>query len=165
MTLCLKEKLAVSAMLLLLATFAATSFSNKQQKFNKTTKTLKVSCLGAVVDPHEVEIAYGTTLADVLAHFTLSPDADITKMVLEEPVKHEKLIIVPSKGVMTLYITGAVKQPGVIFVPESLRFNQLKEYLILTDNADSGIFSRRRRQLSEGETVHVPAKSEYFTRK
>lgn len=165
MTLCLKEKLAVSAMLLLLATFAATSFAHKHQKLKNTTRTLKITCLGAIVDPHEVEIPYGTTVSDLLAHFTLTPDADITKLVLEEPIKQEKLFIIPSKGTMTLYVTGAVDKPGIIYVPEGLRFNQLKEYLILTDNADSGVFQRRRRQLSEGEMIHVPAKNEYFTRK
>lgn len=163
--LCLKEKLAVCCLLLLLATFAACSYANKHQKLTQTQKTIHITCLGACVDQNALELPHGTQVADLLARVKLTPEADISKLVLEQRLKNEGHFIIPTKGKMTLYITGAVKEPGIIYLPEGLRFNQLKQYLALADDADIGIFHRRRRLLCEGETVHIPAKTEHFVRK
>lgn len=163
--LCLKEKLAACCLLLLLSTFAATSFASKRSKTKSIEKTIHITCLGACNTQGEVELPYGTQVSDLLARISLAPEADTSKLVLEDRIKHQKLFIVPTKGKMTVYITGAVKESGIIYLPEGLRFNQLKQYLALADDADERIFHRRRRLLCEGETIHIPAKSEYFVRK
>ncbi len=163
--LCLKEKLAVSAMLLLLATFASISFANSHIKKSLTQKTIHIKCEGACHAEQAVELPCGIQVSDLLARLNLTEDADISKLVLEERLKLDGLFIVPTKGKLTLFVTGAVKTPGIIYVPESLRFNQLKQYLTLADDADVKIFQRRRRLLCEGETIHIPAKSEYIVRK
>lgn len=163
--LCLKEKLAVSCLLLLLATFAACSYANKHKKLTQIQKTIHITCLGACVGQKELEFPHGMQVSDLLARVKLTPEADLSKLVLEQRLKNGGYFIVPTKGKMTLYITGAVKEPGIIYLPEGLRFNQLKQYLALADDADIGIFHRRRRLLCEGETVHIPAKTEYFVRK
>lgn len=163
--LCLKEKLAVTCLLLLLATFAACSYASKHQKLTLTEKTVQITCLGACTSTDPIVLPYGMQVSDLLARITLAPEADTSKLVLEERLKGQRLFIIPTKGKMTLYITGAVKEPGIIYLPEGLRFNQLKQYLALADDADVGIFHRRRRLLCEGETIYIPAKNEYFVRK
>lgn len=163
--LCLQEKLAVSCLLLLLSTFAACSFASKHQKCAKIEKTIHITCLGACVGQNELELASGVQVSDLLARVKLTPEADISKLVLEQRLKSEGHFIIPTKGKMTVFISGAVKQPGIIYLPEGLRFNQLKEYLALADDADIGVFHRRRRLLCEGETIHIPAKTEHFVRK
>jgi hypothetical protein len=117
------------------------------------------------VSVEEIDLPHGAQVADLLARVKLTPDADIGKLVLEERLKKSQVFIIPKKGALSLYVTGAVTKPDVIFVPEGLRFNQLKGYISLADDADIGIFQRRRRLVHDGETVHIPAKSEYFAKK
>ncbi|MCE5294409.1 MAG: hypothetical protein LLF94_07320 [Chlamydiales bacterium] len=160
-----KEKLAVTLMLLLLSTFAAISYASKQTRLTQSQKTIQITCLGAIVKPQVVEIPCGVQVSDLLAKLELSEVADLSKLVLEERLKASRVFIIPTKGQMSLYVTGAVKEPGIIYVPETLHFNQLKQYLRLAEEADVRIFHRRRRQLCQGETVNIPSKSEYLARK
>ncbi len=152
-------------MLLLLATFAACSYASKHQKTTQSQKNIYIRCIGACAEHQEVELPCGVQISDLLAKIRLTEDADISKLILEERLVQTGVFIVPSKGRLSLCVTGAVERPGIIYVPEGLRFNQLKHYLALADNADAGMFNRRRRILCEGETIHVPAKSEYIVRK
>jgi len=165
----LREKLAVLAMLLLLATFASLSYASRNQKIPSNSKKILIHCVGAVAKETHIEVACGTMVSDLLAKLDLTADVDLSKIVLEERLKSEKVFVVPSKGKLSLYVTGAVEKEGVIYVPEGLHFNHLKQYLFLAGNADVACFKRRRRALSEGETVHIPPKmakeSEFIVRK
>lgn len=152
-------------MLLLLATFGAASFANKHAKSKIQPKTIKIQCIGECEGNCTIELPTGVQVVDLLNSVKLTRDADISKLVLEERLKRDQLFIIPKKGGMSLYVTGAVEKPELLFVPEGLRFNQLKEYLILADDADVGVFQRRRRILCEGETIHIPAKSDFIVRK
>ena len=160
-----REKIVVLGILLLLATFGAASFANKHKKVQSQAKTIKIRCIGECEGDCVLELPSGVQVVDLLARLKLTPDADSSKLVLEERLKRDQIFIIPKKGGMSLYVTGAVAESGLLFVPESLRFNQLKEYLILANDADIGVFGRRRRLLCEGETIHIPAKSDFIARK
>lgn len=161
----LKEKLAVLAMLLLLATLAASAYAKKHSQYKATPKNIHVTCLGACVEAKSLEFSQGSCLADLVNKISLHDDADLGKMALESRLKDGQVVIIPKKGGMSLYVTGAVDEPRVLFVPEGLHFNQLKQYITLADDADLAIFHRRRRVLCEGETIHIPSKSEIIVRK
>ncbi len=165
----LREKLAVLAMLLLLATFGAITYASKSEKIPINTKTIFIRCIGALKKEQVLEVPYGIMVADLLTKLDLAEDADLSKLIFEERIKGPRLFIVPKVGEKSLYITGAVEREGIIYVPEDLQFNQLKGYLFLAADADTSCFRRRRRQLSEGETIHIPprnsAESEFIVRK
>ncbi len=165
----LREKLAVLAMLLLLATFGAITYASKNKKIHINSRTVLVNCIGAVKKDTLLEVPYGTLVSDLLTKLELTDEADLSKIIFEERIKGQNLFIVPKIGQKSLYITGAVEREGLIYVPEDLHFNQLKEYLFLAADADISCFRRRRRQLSEGETIHIPprnkAESEFIVRK
>lgn len=154
-----REKLAVFAILFLLVTFTALAFGQKHQRLHKIQPTLKVHCFGAIKEAKTVELAHGSSLSDLLAQVELTEEADVAKLVLEERLKNGQFFVVPRKHQMSLYITGAVRQVGLVFVPEGIRFNQLKRYLDLSDRADLAVFRRRRRLLKEGETIHIPSRA------
>ena len=115
----IKEKLAVTLMLLLLATFAACSYATKQTSQSHLQKTIQITCLGAILKPQEVEIPCGFQVSDLLAKLELSDAADLSKLVLEERLKASRIFIIPTKGQMSLYVTGAVKETilGKICLP------------------------------------------------
>ncbi len=161
----LKEKLAVLAMLLFLALIGATSYARKVQSTIFVQKTISVTCIGACKQTDPIKLALGSQIQDLLCQLELAPEADTSKLVLTERLKDNQLIIIPKKGCITLNVSGAVKAPGLIYVPEGLHFNELLPYLTLSQDADIGVIRRRRRQLLEGETIHIPAKSEFIVRK
>ncbi len=161
----LKEKLAVTATLLFLSLVAASSYARKINNHHLIEKTIHVYYAGACAEKGTIEMPSGSQIQDLLARLKLAPEADTSKLVLHDRLKDKQLVIIPQKGKISLYIDGAVKEPGIIVVPEGLHFNELMPYLSLSNDADIGVIRRRRRQLSEGETIHIPAKSEFIVRK
>lgn len=164
-TLLVREKLAVFVVFIILSTIASLSYSAKNQKLSQIKQSLIVHCVGAVKSDSFVTLPVGSQVTDLLAHIELADDADLTKLVLETRLKNDQVVVIPKKGALSLYVTGAVTQSGVVCVPEGLRYSQLRDYLTLTSEADVAIFKRRRRVLSEGETIDVSKRSEICVRK
>jgi len=161
----LREKLAVFVMLFILATIASLSYSIKQQRISKTVEYITVHCVGAIDNPCTLHLPLGAQVADLLANVILSDDADTNKMVLETRLTQSQVYVVPKQGVLSLYVTGAVPESGVIHVPEGLKYGQLRDYIAFRDDADLTPFRRRRRLLIEGETVEIGKRSELCVRK
>lgn len=159
-TLLVREKLAVFFILFVLVTITSMAFAQKHHRICKTKPNLSVHCMGQIKEPKTISLAYGATLLDLLAHLELTEEADLAKLVLEERLKNGQNVIIPRKNVMSLYVTGAVVKAGLVFVPEGIRFNQLKRHLDLQPEADLAIFRRRKRRLIEGETIHIPSRAQ-----
>lgn len=160
MKLLLREKCAVFGMLLMLATIAPFAFVAKNKKHANLVQKIRVHCVGAVDPEVWLELSTGAKWSDLLAKLVLSQDADISKLVLEESLKNNQTCIIPTKGKTSLYVCGAVKEPGVVYVPDGCRYNELMAHLELSEDADCALFRRRKRILADGETVEVPKKGE-----
>lgn len=161
----LREKLAVFVILFILATIASLSFLSKQNRIAKTKSFITVHCVGAIDRAKSVELPVGAQVADLLAKVALSQDADVTKLQLETKLENEQVFVMPKRGVLSLYVTGAVRESGVIYVPEGLKYSQLKDYVAFADDADLTSLRRRRRLLREGEMVQIGKRSELVARK
>lgn len=161
----LREKLAVFVILFILATIASLSYHSKQNRIAKTKRCITVHCVGAIDRAKSVELPLGAQVADLLAKVALSRDADVNKLQLQVKLENEQVFVVPKRGVLSLYVTGAVRESGVICVPEGLKYNQLKDYIAFTDDADLASLRRKRRLLREGEMVQIGKRSELVARK
>lgn len=145
-------------MLMLLVYLAAASIANKSKKDANLQLKIRVQATGACRAPEWLELQHGSKVSDLISKLDLTSDADISRLILEEPLKHNQIYIIPTLGKTSIYVSGAVVSNGVIFIPAGTKFNKLGDYVALRADADTGFFKRRRRELVDGEVVQVPVR-------
>lgn len=119
---------------------------------------ISVRVVGAVKEETLLTLPFGATIADVVAKVRLTSEAARDKLVMRLPLKEKDIVVIPSKGVVTIYLQGAVVNQGVYHLPEGATYRQLVEKPIFLESADLRSFKRRKRLLKEGEVILVPSK-------
>jgi hypothetical protein len=154
--LCLREGLFVYLLLFVLTTIGILSFI-KKQTHQIPQKTISVHLVGAVIAEKTVIFSSGSTISDLQALQLHAKEADFDKLIMDERLK-SGIFIVPSKGKCSIWVEGQVEKYGLYLIPEDVKFKDLVNYIALKSDADIRYFTRKRRLVSEGETVTVPRK-------
>lgn len=151
-----REWIIVYVFLTFLFLLSIGSYINKQALIAPET-TICVTVVGSVDSETTLHMHPLSTVADLLSRISLSPDADCDKLLVDERVK-PGVFVVPCKNKTTIYVTGEVEITGAYVIEDGCRFNELPQYVRLTDFADRRFFSRKRRLVQEGELIVVPKK-------
>jgi protein involved in polysaccharide export with SLBB domain len=117
-----------------------------------------VSVKGAVTIAGKYDLAIGSTIQDLLNLSGLSPAADLSQIKLKTKLKNGQRILVPERKWMTIYLEGAVENPGAMKIMSGIRCQELSSVLTLPPEADVKALQKRRHYLREGEVVHIPFK-------
>lgn len=150
-----REWAAVLVMLLCIITLTAASFASKRGLPTTVAASISIRVVGGSVEELQLELAPGAQVVDALAHLTLSEEVDVGKLPLEAKLQPGQVLVIPTKGKVSLFVTGSVEKSGLFVLPEGSRYPDLLRYITLTSNADLKQFKRKRRLLQEGETIEI----------
>lgn len=112
---------------------------------------------GAVTHPGIYHIHSEISLKDLLAIAEVTSNADLRRFSLEAMVKKGRIINVPTRAMIEVYLKGAVKEDQRLTIPKN---SKLEDLIILgkfTPDADLA-FLKKKRKLKNGEVIQVPAK-------
>ena len=154
-----REWVAVFVMLLILITLTAASFASKGDQLAPSVITLTIQVIGAVREEQRLLLPTGALVVDALTHLELTENADIGKLALNMKLQPNQTLVIPTKGKISIFVTGAVEKRGLTLIPEECRYPDLLGYLVLKEDVDVKQFKRRRRLLREGETVIIASKN------
>lgn len=113
---------------------------------------------GAVSTPGVYHLSSPLSMRDLLSIAQVNEDADLRRYNLDQMIQRGRVVNVPSKGVIAVHITGAVKNPGMIQIPKGSSMQDLLAVVELEDQADKK-FLEKKRKLKPDETIHVPYKA------
>lgn len=142
--------------LLFLALYSSTH--KKQFRKEEKSELISIQVVGAVKREVLLTLPFGSSIADIIAKVELTSEAARDKLIMRQVLKEKDIVVIPSKGVVTVYLQGAVVNQGVYQLPEGATYKELIHKPIFLDSADLRSLKRRKRLLKEGEVVVVPAK-------
>lgn len=143
-----------------LCSWAASLLSEKQEPASARFQCMKekrvqVLVKGAVQQAGLYQIDPQMPLKELLQLAGVQPDADLRQVDLDNPVEHSRVLNIRTQKKITVYLNGAVKNPGPIKIPRGASLSALQGVALLETDADSSFLNKKRR-LKEGETVTVP---------
>ena len=155
----LHEWLSVLALILFLVTAIGFSLleKNKIQKLPQASREVKV--VGAIKEEKIVSYEEEETMRDLLSQLEFTENVDKAKLQLDSLLKGKQIVVIPTIGYLSVYLTGAIENEGLLLLPEGSTFKDLKGHLILKENAEPNFFKRKRRRLLEGEIIRIPCKN------
>lgn len=112
---------------------------------------------GAVGNPGVYHLSSSISMRDLLAIAQVNEDADLRRYNIDQVIQRGRIVNVPSRGVLTVHLTGAVKNPGVIQMPKGSSMQDLLAVVELEDQADRK-FLEKKRKLKADEIIDVPYK-------
>ena len=116
---------------------------------------IRVYINGAVSKPGWHVLKKISTLKDLLVLAEPLPDADLTKFKVSARLKHEKHIYVPAIDKITIYLEGAVVNPGYLQIPKGTTTQELTQYVEFQKDANLKIIKQKRR-LKDEELIYIP---------
>ena len=157
------EWMAVLAIIFFLATLTICIILAPQQESTYATTTphylvdqqIEVSVEGAVERAGIYISTRGTRLGEFLEKISLKPEADLKRLKLDSKLRAGQKIKIPQIKTITIKLSGAVDQPGLLVVPKGTRMQDLLEKVSFQKDADLSLL-RRRRLLKEGENIYIP---------
>lgn len=115
---------------------------------------IQVRIEGAVESPGIYSVEKGAKIEDVLVKAKPAVNADLKKLIPTKKVRDGQTIKVPTLELITIYLEGAVKQPGAKLVPKGTEMEDLLSLVEFKKDADLAKLKRKKR-LKEGEIVKV----------
>jgi hypothetical protein len=112
---------------------------------------------GAVKKPGVYRVKAGALMKDVVAIAEPTQEADLKRFRERTKVSQGQNIVVPSREMLTIHISGAVQKEGDLIVPKGTRVQDLCRYLAFTDEADLNKV-RSKRYLKADECIHIPVR-------
>src|SRR5688500_19030518 len=161
-SLAVHEWLAITAIICFMITLTGFSFFFNQEITNVKTgspyhlkpQEIEVKVEGAVEYPGIIKIKPGATRLEAIEMAKPSPNADLRK-IKSSKVRNGQVIIVPSKQMIQISVSGAVVSPETIKIPKGTRLQDLSGFIALSPEADAAKMNKKR-FIKEGETIVVP---------
>jgi len=116
---------------------------------------VEVIVTGAVKKPGTYPTQPGTPLREVLRKAKPLRLADVKSIDPDFRVQAPMKLEIPVLTHISIIVRGAVENPGPLTVPAGTKISDLKKYVRIRPEADA-VFLKKRRMISEGETVVVP---------
>lgn len=102
-----------------------------------------VHVVGAVQEQF-LRVPYNTSVDEVLLQVTVDPGADMCEIDGSRKITKDEILVVPFIGKMTVYVTGAVKEPGVVVLEQEATPAALAQRIIFSEFADVKAFQRKK---------------------
>jgi len=153
------EWLAVTLLIGILGSIILiSSFHEKKSEPQKKSMLDGIDILvkGAVEYPGIYHFPTNIRIQDLFAIAKVSPLADLSKYNNENTITKSRALNIPSKAMITINVSGAVKNGGVLALPKGTRLQDLLSILELEENADIEPLQKKRK-LTNGELVVIKA--------
>lgn len=165
----LRDWLAVITLSSILLTLGLISFLSRESAYVensnqvhhlKIIENIEVTVQGAVRYPGVYSMQKGDAFAKLLGRVEPLPDADLQKYKPGARLNKDRVITIPHKGLITVYLEGAVKKPESIQLNCGTRICDLAALGVLLEEADKK-FVKKRKKLKDGEIINVPYAKNY----
>lgn len=160
------EWLAISVLigimgcLAIVTTFHGTKVNSQLEGHGKgRLDRFDVLVKGAVDHPGVYHLQVEMPMKEILALAGVRQDADLRRYALEAYVKKGRVINVPSKQMITIFLSGAVRGDTTIKVPKGTKVSDLLSIVDLAEDADVEVLQKKR-LLKPNETLHIPKEGE-----
>ena len=153
----------VVALVLFVVTVVAVSHCSRGDFFVQEVGTpgyrasqyIEVKVQGAVEAPGTYVLPKGADLTRLLELSRPRIEADLKSLLRHSQLRQGQVIKVRKRPFITVYLEGAVEQPGAIRVPKGITMQDLLVQCPLKENADSSLF-KKKRVLKNKETIFIP---------
>lgn len=115
--------------------------SSKQENVDEISVTIS----GAVSKPGVYVLKKGTALQELLNRAETTPEADLSRMKKSNKLKNGQYIHIRKKTMITIYIEGAIENPGPLFVPKGTLVKDIQDKVILLPEANPKKLKAKRR--------------------
>jgi hypothetical protein len=161
------EWIAISIILgfLLLLTLIAAIGQSPDYKTLKTgpgsylkPQEIEIHIAGAVANPGTYRVKAGTKLQEAIILADPLLEADLRKIKPARRLRNGQKIVLPTREMISISISGAVQEEVTLSVPKGLRLNELSKYIKFTEDADVEKI-KSKRFLRNQEKINIPSKS------
>lgn len=121
------------------------------------SQTVDLYIAGAVAKPGSYRVKTGSFVKDAIAMAEPLPEADLRKIRPASKVRNGQSYVIPLRPMITLSLTGAVKEEGLHTVPKGTRLCELARHIALNPDADLEKLDRKR-ILKDNENFCIPVK-------
>ena len=119
---------------------------------------IEVHIEGAVAKPGAYRVKTGTKLQEAIILAEPLLEADLRKIRPASRLRNGQRIVLPTREMISISISGAVQEEVTLSVPKGLRLNELSKYLKFTEDADVEKINSKR-FLKNQEKINIPSKS------
>lgn len=133
-------------------------FRHKENKHSLINQEIHVTIEGAVNKPGAYTLKRGATIKDLLTLVEPLPEADLSKFKSESKLRNKQKIHVQSISAITIYLSGAVKNPGPLRVPKGTLLQDLMHYSSEFDKRADLKSLNQKRKLKDQEIVYISFK-------
>lgn len=127
------------------------------QPHEVVSSNLYVSIQGAVSKPGNYTLKKGATVRDLVELAELCPEADQTQIKWKNRLREGQIVKIPTRKMITIYLTGAVTHPGPLNVLSGTRLEELSKQITFLPEADVKKLNKKR-YLKDQEVVEVLSK-------
>jgi len=149
------ERALLFLMLFVLSTIGVITFSERSKQTKEKSAGFCVRVVGEVEEEALVQLHPGATVADALFSATFTECADPQKIAYDVRLVKDQVVVVPKKGALSIFVTGAVEKEELLTFEEEATFLDLRKKIQLQKSADIKAFFRKRRKLKQGETITI----------
>lgn len=155
------EWLAITIVIAMLASLALITKVNgsrvaSQLQSNpiKTHHDFDILVKGAVDFPGIYHLHSEMQMKDILVLAGVKEGADLRRYNMEAWVKKGRVVHVPNRQFITVFVEGAVNGPTTIKLPKGSKVNELLNVVALTDDADVETLQKKR-LLKDNEVISI----------
>ena len=117
---------------------------------------ISIFVVGAVDEAH-VHARKGATVEDLFQSVHLHLDADTSELDGMRRLNDGEVVVIPKKGMTTVYVTGAVEESKVVIVPKETGPETILQCVCIRADADRASFLRRKK-IKNGEVIRIRSK-------
>lgn len=122
----------------------------------KTSKKgFEVIVKGAVDRPGVYRLFAPVAMKDLLSIAEIRSEADLRRFHMDQAISHGRVLNVPVRVMITIQLSGAVKNPGLIQVPKGTSVEDLLAIISLKEHADAKVL-KKKRKLKADEVINIP---------
>ncbi|MBA3602266.1 MAG: SLBB domain-containing protein [Parachlamydiaceae bacterium] len=160
------EWLAIAIILgfLLLLTLIAAIGQSQDHEAHKTVpgnylkpQEIEFHIEGAVAKPGIYRVKVGTKLKEAIILAEPLLEADLRKIKPASRVRNGQKVVLATREMISISVSGAVQEGVTLSVPKGLRLNELSKYVKFTDDADIEKV-KSKRHIKNQEKIEVPSK-------
>ena len=155
-----KEKIIVLVHLIVFSTIVCAAVTRRFEKSGASCERLSVFVTGEVKESKMIYLPQEATVGDALAQVEVGFQADCEKMAIDAKLSYEQVVIVPKKGVLSVFFKGAVTEERVYYFPLGTTVQEAIKTIACDENASVERLKKSKRRLKDCETVVVKYSSD-----
>ena len=118
---------------------------------------IHASISGAVASPGHYQFPADATVGDLLILAQPLPSADLRRINRQAKLREGRSLVIQELPTNTLYVQGAVIEPGPVIVPKGTTLDQLLQKITLAPDADIDKL-KSSKKLRDRQIIDIPFK-------